>query len=616
MAARQAYEFGPYRLDIPTRRLLRSGLQVPLTPKAFDTLVALVERRDRVVEKTELMKVVWPDSFVEEANLSQTIFVLRKILGNDSGGRPFIETMPRRGYRFVADVREVASEPANGTSPRRVLLPRAVWASAALTAAALVVLGSLALFRGHATALPSNRKVMLAVVPFENLSGDPAQDYFSHGLTDEMSTELGRLEPNRLGVVATGSVAQRAAQEDARQLGTALGVDYLLEGSVRRDGARVRIAARLVQVSDRRQIWADDFDRELRDVLSVQADVARMIAQQIRIRLTPEQTAQLTNTKSVDPDAFENYLRGRFFWNKRTVEGHQRAIEFFDKAIAIDPGYAKAYAGLADAYALLGSAPNGVLPRAEAMARARAAAQKALSFDEALPDAHASLGFVKMHYDWDFLGAEREFQRAIALNPGYATGHHWYAYDLVPLGRLNDAIAEVQRAQKADPLSVIISRDVGEMLLFAGREDEAIAQCRKTLEMDPNFGLAHWTLSLAYRRKGQATNASEELRSVDRNAPGMISLATGGASEIRHALADLERGVPRAYEVNTQIAGLRMALGDIDGAFAALEGSFLERDGGLIVMAVSPEWQALWPDPRFADLMRRVGVVMPHPMNR
>ena len=620
MVAPQAYAFGPYRLEGATRRLLRRGEPISLTPKAFDTLLALIERRDRVVEKTELMQLIWQGSFVEEANLSQTIFVLRKILGADIDGHPFIETVPRRGYRFVMPVtveqpREDAgiapTSDTAGTTDRR---PSGfIWLVAAIAGGLLVLLGGLEYRRmPPAGALP-DRKVMLAVLPFDNLSADPEQEYFSSGLTEEMITQLGALEPERLGVIARVSTLEsRRARKDALQIATDLGVDYILEGSVRRDGSRVRIAARLIQVRDRSHLWAEEYDRDLRDILDVQSEVASAIAQQVRLKLTPEQNARLRRAAAVNPDAFENYLRGRFFWNKRTVDGYQRAIAFFEKAIAVDPSYAKAYAGLADAYALLGSAPNVVLSRGEAMSRARDAAQKALAIDETLADAHTSLGFVKMHYDWEFRVAEREFERGIALNPGYATAHHWYAYDLVALGRLDDAIAEVQRAQKADPLSVIISRDVGEMLLFAGRDDEAIAQCQKTLEMDPTFGLAHWTLALGYQRKGQAAASLEELRKAaptpGPSIAGLIYVRTGRTNEARRVLEELERGTPTRYEINTEIAGLSVALGDTDGAFAALERSFRERDGGLIVMAVAPEWQPLWTDPRFADLMRRVGV--------
>jgi TolB-like protein/Tfp pilus assembly protein PilF len=460
----------------------------------------------------------------------------------------------------------------------------------------------------HSEAAPGSRKIMLAVLPFENLSGDAAQDYFSNGLTEEMITQLGRLEPERLGVIARTSAMQyKGARKDARQIGTELGVDYLLEGSVRREGSRVRVSAQLIQVRDQSHRWAEDYDRDLRDILALQSEVAGTIAQQIRLKLTPEQHARLQNARAVNAEAYEDYLKGRFFWNKRSVEGHQKAIEYFQKAVALDPNYAQAYAGLADSYALLGSWSNLVMPRREAMSQARAAAEKALALDDSLADAHASLGFVKMHYDWDFSGAEKEFQRAIALNPGYATAHHWYAYDLVALARLDDALAEIRRAQQTDPLSVIISRDVGELLLFAGRDDEAIAQCHKTLEMDPNFSHAHWVLAWAYRRKGQEKQFLEELAKStgDPVSEGILYVLQGKRQEALRILGRMERN----YGSAMHSALVYWFLGEKDRAFVYLERAFEERNGALIVMRFAPEWEPLRSDPRFEQLERRVGVL-------
>jgi tetratricopeptide (TPR) repeat protein len=286
----------------------------------------------------------------------------------------------------------------------------------------------------------------------------------------------------------------------------------------------------------------------------------------------------------------------------------------FEKAITLDPGYAPAYAGLADAYALLGSNPNSVLPRREAMSRARQAAQKALSLDPSLADPHASLGFVKMHYDWEFAAAEKEFLRAIELNPGYATAHHWYAYDLVALGRLDDAVREARRAEQADPLSMIISRDVGEMLMFAGRDDEAIAQCQRTLEMDPSFALAHGVLARAYHRKGMEKEFLREAElgktgnSAYPGSPGFFYALIGNKAEARRAIQDLLRSSSRGYGFSSQLVGTYAYLGEKDRAFQALEQTFQERNGSLIVMRVEPAWEILRTDPRFEELARRVGL--------
>ena len=620
MSAKNLYAFGPFRLDPVQRLLFRDGTVVSLTPKALDTLLALVENRGTLLAKDELLEKVWPGTFVEEGTLAKNVSTLRKALGEAPGGGDYIETHSKRGYRFVAEVRDVEDWPQAAPEippdlATSVLAAPAVRRRWHIPAAALAVVLILAgaggglWYRRRPAAAPANGKITLAVLPFENLSGDPAEEYFSNGLTEEMITQLGRLEPDRLRVIARTSAMQyKGAHKDARQIGAELGVDYLLEGSVRREGSRVRIAAQLIQVRDQSHQWAENYDRELRDILGVQSDVAGAIAQQIRLRLTPEGQARLERTRVVNPDAYENYLRGRCFWNKRTVEGHQKAIEYFQKAIAADPGYAQAYAGLADAYALLGSQPNNLLPRREAMDKARGAAQKALGLDDSLADAHASLGFVKMHFDWDFAGAEQEYRRAIALNPGYATAHHWYAYDLVALARLDEALAEARRAQQADPLSVIISRDVGEMLLFSGRDDEAIAQCRRTLEMNPNFEMAHWTIAWAYWRKGQSKDFFSELdlaRAGDGSAQGILLAIQGKRQEVRRILA----GFSRSYGSAHQIAAIYVWLGDKDRALDSLEKAYDERDGALIVLRVSPELTPINSHPRFLELERRVGVL-------
>lgn len=618
--AQHLLAFGPYQLDPAQRLLFRENEVVALTPKALDTLLALVQDSGRLLTKEELLQRVWPETFVEEVTLAKNISTLRKVLGEAPGGGEYIETHSKRGYRFVAEVREVevdaitvpSASPveARVAGPAADFVPRS-WRIVALALSVLMLtFGALWWSRSRSVAAPVNGKIMLAVLPFENMSGDPEQEYFSSGLTEEMITQLGRLEPERLGVIARTSAMQyKGAHKDARQIGQELGVDYLLEGTVRREGNRVRISAQLIQVRDQSHQWAEHYDRDLRDILAVQSNVAGAIAQQIRLQLTPAAHARLENAQAVNPLAYENYLKGRFFWNKRTVEGHQKAIEYFQQAVALNPAYAPAYAGLADAYALLGSTSNRVMPRRVAMDQARAAAQKALTLDESLADAHASLGFVKMHYDWDFAGAEKEFQRAIVLNPAYATAHHWYAYDLVALARVDDALVQIRRAQQADPLSVIISRDVGEMLLFAGRDDEAMAQCRRTLEMDAHFSQANWMLGVAFYRKGQREESLRQLENAgrDNNAYAMAIFLglQGKRAEAYRLLAGMEKDY--SFAVNSAV--VFVYLGQKNKAFASLEKAVQERDGGLIVMRFSPEWEPIRNDPRFVELERRVGVL-------
>ncbi len=391
--SKHLYAFGPFQLDPAQRLLFRNGEIVPLTPKAVETLLLLVENRGQLVTKDELLQRIWPDTFVEEGTLVRNVSFLRKALGETPDGHEYIETHSKRGYRFIAEVRELGPDAsakmgaaAETVEPETAPAPRAGsrWISGLAMAAILLGIAAVSWYRSRTANLPADRKVMLAVLPFENLSRDPEQEYFGNGLTEEMITQLGRLEPERLGVIARTSAMQyKDGRKDTRQIAGELGVDYILEGSVRRDGGRVRITAQLIQVRDLSHLWAEDYDRDLRDILSLQSEVARAIAEQIRLKLPPAQTARLRSEAAVNPAAYENYLKGRFFWNKRTVEGHQKAIEYFEKAIALDPTHAPAYAGLADAYALLGSWPNFVLPRREAMARARSRPES--SFTRRIP---------------------------------------------------------------------------------------------------------------------------------------------------------------------------------------------------------------------------------------
>lgn len=618
-------EFGPFRLD-PSQRLLFRGTEiVALTPKAIETLIVLVERQGQLVGKDELLRRVWPDTFVEEGTIARNISFLRRALGDSGDGSEYIETHSKRGYRFVAEVREVDKHagPARESLPEAAGAPRSGKPSAARmkriaalagTGVLLLAAGLGGFYRSRSHAGPSEHRIMLAVLPFENLSGDPEQEYFSNGLTEEMITQLGRLEPGRLGVIARTSIMKyKGARKDAGEIGRALGANYILEGSVRREGSRVRIAAQLIETGDQSHVWAEDYDRELRDILAVQSEVSAAIAQQIQVKLTPEEHARLGRASAVNPEAYESYLKGRYFWNKRTVEGHKKAIAFFENAVRLDANYAQAYSGLADAYALLGSWPNSDLPRGEAMARARDAAKKALALDESLADAHASLGFVEMHYDWDFAGAEKEFLRATALNPGYATAHHWYAYDLVALGRVEEAVGQARLAQQADPLSAIITRDTGEMLLFAGHNDEAIAECRKALELDANFGLAHSVMAWAYHRKGQQKEFLEELgRAGDSPGPSataVLCALTGQRAKARQKVAALQREHRARYGLSSNLTAVYAWLGEKDRAFGFLEKSFQERDGSLILMRVAPELEPLRSDARFEQIARRVGVL-------
>lgn len=373
------FEFGPFCLDLAERVLICEGKLIPLTPKAFEVLSLLVQNHGRALSKEEMMRRTWPDSFVDESNLSQQIFQLRKALG-DGDGRSYIETIPRRGYRFTQDVKKVdsngrAEDKDKSLSPQRGLdstaRPRRNHRPPiAVLTAVLVCIVAIYVARERIWPLVPARaaKVMLVVLPFVNLSGDPQDEYFSNGLTEEMITQLGNLNPGRLGVIARTSAMQyKDTHADIRQIAKELSVDFVLEGSVRRDGDRVRISTQLIQAGDQTHVWAEDYDRPLRDILALQSDVAKAVVRQIRLQLTPQETGRLASAPARDPEAYEQYLRGRYFWNKRSPDAYVKAIDFFQQAIAQDPGYAQAYAGLADAYALLGSSSSPSVPRSEAM---------------------------------------------------------------------------------------------------------------------------------------------------------------------------------------------------------------------------------------------------------
>jgi len=620
--APQRYSFGPFVLDPAERVLLRDGQPVPLPPKALETLLALVEKRRHVIEKAELLQRVWPDTFVEEATLAQNIFTLRKALGNSPDGHEYIETVPKRGYRFVAPVRALepgeasanAESRTNRSSSRRMLL----WT----LPVAVLILASVALYlrlrpRGlNPRSLAS--RVTLAVLPFQNLTPDPQQEYFSDGLTEEMITQLGGLNPDRLGVIArTSAMHYKGTTETAGQIGRELGVDYLVEGSLRREGPRVRISAQLIRVSDQLHVWAQDYDRDLRDYLALESEVTRDIAAQIQLKLTAQPAVPAS--RPLNPNAYDAYVRGRFFWNKRSEQAYRKAIEYFDQAIAADPNYAPAYSGLADAYALLGSNPTAAVTRKEAMENARAAALKALTLDDALAEAHTSLAFVYWHYDWSWPAAEKEFRRALDLNPSYATAHHWYAFYLVSEGRTDQGLEEIRRAQQTDPLSLIINTDAAQLLYFARRYDDAIAQASRVVEMDQQFALAHVFLGWSYLGKHSYDAAAEEAnkaaqvpgagRDIEANLAETYAI-TGQTEKARDLLRLLETESERLHtgQLLLGIAQIHALLGESDEAFSWLEKALQNRDGGLTLIKVLPFFDSLHSDPRFADLLRRIGL--------
>jgi serine/threonine protein kinase/Flp pilus assembly protein TadD len=469
--------------------------------------------------------------------------------------------------------------------------------------------------RRSRTARPGRVKA-LAVLPLEDLSGGPGRDYFAEGMTEALITDLAKIKALR--VISRTSVMQyRGVRKPLPQIARELNVDAVVEGSVVRSGNRVRITAQLIHAATDQHLWAESYERDLRDVLSLQSEVARAIANGIQITLTPQDQARLASVRTVDPEAYQLYLKGRFYWNKRTETNLKKGIEYLHQAIDLDPTYALAYAGIADCYSLLGWDLFGVMPPREALPIAKAAARKALEIDDSLAEAHSSLAWTKLAFDWDWCGAVSEFKRAIELNPGYAVTHHWYAECLAGMGHYAEALAEIRQAQELDPLSLIISSVAGWILYFDRQDDQAIAQFRRTLELDPNFWVAHWTLGRAYEQKAMFAEAIAEIqKAIDLSEGSPLSLAalghahavSGGLAEAQRVLNELKESSKRRYISPYGIAAIHAGLGEKDEAFMWLEKAYEERSGWLIWLRAEPISDPLRTDPRFQDLLRRIGL--------
>lgn len=613
------YEFGPYRIDSAERRLQRDGETIPITPKATDTLLALVANAGRVLEKDELIKIVWPDTFVEEGALARNISALRKALGDDAESSQYVETIPKRGYRFVAPVTDVSAIPPTEPSAPpidRVSRPRfRRWL--ALAAAALLVAAAALSYFGlsrRRAARPA-RIASLAVLPLSNPSNDPAQEYFADGMTEELINSLAKIESLRVISRTSAMTYKGVRNKSLPQIARELKVDAIVEGSVLQSGNRVRITVELFEARTERQLWAQSYEQDLRDVLALQSQVASAIAREIQVKLTPREEQRLAQSRQVDPQAYLAYSYGRYCWNKRTPEDFEKGIEYFQRAIASDPNYAPAYAGLADAYSLLGSIGADVRPPNEVMPKAREAALKAVSLDDKLAEGHTSLAYVKLSWEWDLPGAEHEFRRAIDLNPGYATAHHWYAHYFLARAQPDKALAEVRRAQALDPLSFSINVGLGWCLYHARRYDDAIAQYRATLEIDPNFSLAHCTLGMAYTQKQLYPEALAEFNKA-LALPGSRSLAlaniartsalSGDQASARKVLAQLENSAREQYIPAIYIASIYAALGDINHTIRWIQKAYEERSDYMVYLRTEPSVDAFRSDKRFQALLKLI----------
>jgi TolB-like protein/DNA-binding winged helix-turn-helix (wHTH) protein len=668
------HHFGRFTLDSAAFRLRREGAEVPLTPKAFEVLVLLIGERHRGLTKQELFDTVWSDTVVTDNTLTQRIKEIREALGDSPVDPIYIRTIPRVGYQFVGDVTE-ASEPPSGPSAahraagdeeahaasalaphpavvgtdslghtertgtagsipetrppeeltaavttrglRRMSLPGAPVAVVGVLLLAVVAAGLwVARARGAADledGFAASGRVMLAVLPFENMSGDPEQEYFSDGLTEETIAELGRLSPSTLGVIArTSSMAYKDTDKSAEVIAGELGVDYVLEGSVRREADRVRIVAQLIRARDQTHVWAERYDRGFHSILALQNEVARTIAEEMRMRLPPSNGVRARRSPSVHPDAYQAYLKGRFFLNQRTGTAILKSLEQFEEAIAIEPGYAQAYAGLADAHEL--SWYGGVPPR-ESNERATAAARRALELDSSLEEPHTSLGIVCGAYTWQWSECVTLFERALERNANSSLAHKGYSEVLSFLGRHERAIAEAQRAVELDPLSLIMQANLGITYYRARRFDEAIRQMEHTLEMNPHYMLGHFNLGMiraatgSYDAAVRAFGLAREYAPDDTGSVSLLGYVYGRMGRTASARAmehEIRRLSTTQYISPYLRAAVHVGLGETHEALTQLEQAYQDRSWLIATLKVEPVFDALRGDERFEALIRRL----------
>ena len=629
--------FGTYEVSLQSGEVRKAGVKIRVQQQPMKLLEILLERPGEVVTREELRGRVWADESFGDFDQAVNIAIgkLRSAFGDSAENPRYIETLPKRGYRFIAEVSVVAAddrtkrpESAAGDKPgtesglqlqvagSTVAPKRRQWPTRRVIVALTLVLSlpilAVWLIRSRGRAPTGIRS--LAVLPLDNLSGDASQNYFADGMTDELITDLAQIGALRV-ISRTSVMVYKGARKPLPQIARELNVDAVVEGTVLRSGDQVRITAQLIEASTDKHLWSQSYQGELRDTLALQNRVARAIADQIRINLTPQEQAALRNVKVVNPEAYESYLKGRYFWNKRTSDGLKVALAYFNQAIEEDPKYAQAYSGLADTYALLGDWQYAVMTPKQALPKAKAAAIKALELDSALGEAHNSLAFVLDGFDWDLDSGGNEFRRAIELNPGYATAHHWYAWHLSLLGRYDEAIAEMRKAENLDPLSLIINADLAELLVLAHSYDESIRQSRKTIEMDPNFALAHNQLAQAYLQKHLLDEAVAELQKavqLSGGSPTCIAnlarayVVSGKRSEAVKLLSDLKKRSNPGYSHASEIAMIYASLGDTDQAMNWLEKGYEERFNPGVLLR--PGFDLLRSDWRFQNLVHRIGL--------
>jgi TolB-like protein/DNA-binding winged helix-turn-helix (wHTH) protein/Tfp pilus assembly protein PilF len=646
---------GLFEIDLASGQLHKNGRRLPLQEQPFRVLAMLLERPGEVVTRQELQASLWPaDTYVGfDEGLNTAIRKLRTALGDSAGNPRFIETLPRRGYRFIAPVTETTpvegapesmavqghagieeheayvepdrSQPAEPPAiPRNYQRP---WKKILLVTSFVVLAFTVLAYMVHTRSSPGSaptHRAMLAILPFQNLSDDPGQEYFSDGLTEETITDLGQVSPENLGVIArTSAMAYKHTDKTISQIGRELGVDYILEGSVRREGGKARVSAQLIRVSDQTHVWAQNYDRDLQDLLDVQNDLGRSIAEQVSANLTPQRQIELSKKHIVNPEAYDLYLKGRFYWNQRTPGALKESIGYFQEATVKDANFALAYAGLADAYNI--SNIVGPYSPKESFPQAKAAAMRAIQLDPSLAEAHAALGMEKSHYEFDFPGAEREFLKALEVNPNSPYAHLFYSNCfLMPMGRTAQAIAENKRAVEIDPLSLPINNFMGMTYMLAGDNGNAYRQFQHTIAMDPSFPLAHdyfsWLLTTMGRyedaikehEKSEVLSGSTPEEAATEATVMERAFKSGGEKGFwqKHLELELEaRNQPGAEASPFVLAAAYAMAGQTDKAFEWLEKGYEEHEGqDLTLLKFDPAFKSLRSDPRFPAMLRKIGL--------
>jgi len=629
------YRFGQLVLDPARRTLSRADSPVSLTPKAFDVLLFLVQNPNRLVTKEELLQAVWGDTFVEEGNLKQYVSHLRKALGDHSEDTRLIVTIARKGYQFTADVTVAeAADAAKQTAvqvltakssqadtrpilrssadeavpkaPKNWKRPAVVGASAVLLA--VVCFASWRRFSGITP--PKSQKIMLAVLPFENLTGDPNKEYLADGLTEETISQLGRLDPERLGVIARTSVmGYKHKDERLDQIGRDLSVQYVLENSLRESGNHMRLTAQLIQVKDQTHLWSQDYDYPVKDSLTVEDDLAKAVVQQIRLRLTSQGQAELAQSQPVNPEAFDAYLQGHYFFERNTDKDTDMAAKYYERATQLDPSYALAWVGLSRVRNW--EANSGLIPGEEGHRLAREAVERALALNPNLAEAHDQMGRIKQQVDFDWGGAHASFQRAVALDPGNPEFLRSAAFLAANLGRFDEALQLDRRAVDLDPLNANTWESLGETEYFMGQLDKAAADCKKGLELSPDAWPGPVLVSQIYVMQGRRQDALPEIELIrsDSLRAFLYAIAYHALGREKESDTTLREFIAKYHgSMAYQIAEVYALRNQSDEAFEWLDRAYAQRDSGLIGTKVNPLLKSLHSDPRYAAFLKKLNL--------